>query len=237
MRGIPSHARYTLPCLILLDPINILVENRLCAVETALSQVQASLSVRSSSDYQNRQEVNFSYIRGILAIQLTVYSRPPPSTIEQSARDAPMNLIQEIRQNITSYEQPTSSDDRAEDILTNSIVSVTLLKGKNALNNILLKHIPRLTLQVLEIIQPLVIHEYRPRSATHQITPPVWYLYSGRPPYHPILARVINSSSFISSYSWAAGPDTSFFHSLTRHNSVDVDFLRVGPTTNFGPSP
>ncbi|KAJ6189230.1 hypothetical protein N7519_004138 [Penicillium mononematosum] len=50
-----------------------------------------------------------------------------------------MNVIQEIRQNITSYEQPSSSDDSTEDIITNGIVSeelaVTLLEGFSKLSN------------------------------------------------------------------------------------------------------
>lgn len=44
-----------------------------------------------------------------------------------------MNLIQEIRQNITLHEQLSTSDDSTEDIIINGIVSeelaITLLKG------------------------------------------------------------------------------------------------------------
>lgn len=44
-----------------------------------------------------------------------------------------MNLIQEIRQNITLHEQPSATDDSTEDIIINGIVSeelaITLLKG------------------------------------------------------------------------------------------------------------
>lgn len=44
-----------------------------------------------------------------------------------------MNLIQEIRQNITLHEQPSTTDDSTDDIIINGIVSeelaITLLKG------------------------------------------------------------------------------------------------------------
>lgn len=44
-----------------------------------------------------------------------------------------MNLIQEIRQNITLHEQPSAGDDSTEDIIINGMVSeelaIMLLKG------------------------------------------------------------------------------------------------------------
>ncbi|KAI2730745.1 hypothetical protein CBS147332_2597 [Penicillium roqueforti] len=93
--------------------------SRLCAVENTLSQLQASLSVHSDADCRNRPGA--------------------PSTIERTARDAPMNLIQEIRQNITLHEQPSTSDDSTEDIIINGIVSeelaIVLLKGFSKLSN------------------------------------------------------------------------------------------------------
>ncbi|KAJ5972379.1 uncharacterized protein N7479_002297 [Penicillium vulpinum] len=50
-----------------------------------------------------------------------------------------MNLIQEIRHNITLHEQPATSDDSAEDIIINGIVSeelaVMLLRGFSKLSN------------------------------------------------------------------------------------------------------
>ncbi|CAI7610413.1 unnamed protein product [Penicillium crustosum] len=50
-----------------------------------------------------------------------------------------MNLIQEIRQNITLHEQPSAGDDSTEDIIINGIVSeelaIMLLKGFSKLSN------------------------------------------------------------------------------------------------------
>ncbi|KAJ5942525.1 hypothetical protein N7516_002693 [Penicillium verrucosum] len=109
------HTRYTLPLSIPFRfDSNILIKNRLCAVETSLSQLQESLSIRNDSDCRNRPGVT-------------------SSTIERTARDAPMNLIQEIRQNIMLHENPSTSDDSTKDIIINGILSeelaITLLKG------------------------------------------------------------------------------------------------------------
>ncbi|KAJ5779283.1 hypothetical protein N7457_007003 [Penicillium paradoxum] len=93
---------------------------RLCAVETTLTQLQASLSVRRESDSINGPVVS-------------------PSITERATRDAPMNLVQEIRQNITPNEQPLANEDSTEDMIINGIISedlsLILLQGFSKLSS------------------------------------------------------------------------------------------------------
>ncbi|OQD74090.1 hypothetical protein PENDEC_c012G05636 [Penicillium decumbens] len=49
-----------------------------------------------------------------------------PSIAEQTARDAPMSLIQEIRENMALPQQPFSTQDLSEDSIIGSIVSEEL---------------------------------------------------------------------------------------------------------------
>ncbi|KAJ5899408.1 hypothetical protein N7495_004152 [Penicillium taxi] len=95
---------------------------RLRAVETSLTQIQASLF--STTDVK--------------------HSRPEvaQSVAERTARDAPMSLIQEIRENITLHRQPLQIQDISEDIIHNGIISeetaLILLKGYDPLRKKLL---------------------------------------------------------------------------------------------------
>lgn len=74
--GDDYHSRYALPpCWAFLDLVDVLMNNRLCAVENTLSQLQASLSVHSDADCRTRPGVSSSYLKYILAIHLIEYSR------------------------------------------------------------------------------------------------------------------------------------------------------------------
>ncbi|KAJ5093808.1 hypothetical protein N7456_009669 [Penicillium angulare] len=61
------------------------------------------------------------------------------SNAEQTARDAPMSLIQEIRENITLHRQPLKIQDLSEDVIINGIISEQtasiLLKGFSKLSS------------------------------------------------------------------------------------------------------
>ncbi|KAJ5702318.1 hypothetical protein N7488_009866, partial [Penicillium malachiteum] len=96
--------------------------NRLRAVEASLASIQASLSTR-------------------LAEPSGITGRPESahSSAERTARDAPMSLIQEIRETITLHRQPLQMQDLSEDIIVNGIVSentaLILLKGFSKLSS------------------------------------------------------------------------------------------------------
>jgi hypothetical protein len=64
---------------------------------------------------------------------LLIYYQTAQSSAERTARDAPMSLIQEIRENITLHRQPRQIQDLLEDVIVNGIVSentaFSLLKG------------------------------------------------------------------------------------------------------------
>ncbi|KAJ5759424.1 hypothetical protein N7520_006580 [Penicillium odoratum] len=66
-------------------------------------------------------------------------SNKTQSNAERTARDAPMSLIQEIRENITLHRQPRQIQDLLEDVIINGIVSestaFTLLKGFSKLSS------------------------------------------------------------------------------------------------------
>ncbi|KAJ6048381.1 uncharacterized protein N7446_011064 [Penicillium canescens] len=92
---------------------------RLHAVESTLTQLQASISASRTNISQDRPE-NLSW------------------SAERTARDAPMSLIQEIRENIT-YENPSNIEDCTEDMIIKGIVSEdltqTLLEGFSKLSS------------------------------------------------------------------------------------------------------
>ncbi|KAJ5219485.1 uncharacterized protein N7498_001584 [Penicillium cinerascens] len=70
---------------------------------------------------------------------LLIYYQTAQSSAERTARDAPMSLIQEIRENITLHRQPRQIQDLLEDVIVNGIVSentaFSLLKGFSKLSS------------------------------------------------------------------------------------------------------
>ncbi|KAJ5671911.1 hypothetical protein N7507_001038 [Penicillium longicatenatum] len=68
-----------------------------------------------------------------------IYYQTAQSSAERTARDAPMSLIQEIRENITLHRQPRQIQDLLEDVIVNGIVSentaFSLLKGFSKLSS------------------------------------------------------------------------------------------------------
>ncbi|OQD87687.1 hypothetical protein PENANT_c005G07897 [Penicillium antarcticum] len=89
------------------EPASTLSSNdyntRLRAVENTLMQLQASISASSPAISHEKAENHLS-------------------SVERTARDAPMSLIQEIRDNIT-YENQSNTEDCTEDMRFQGIVS------------------------------------------------------------------------------------------------------------------
>lgn len=66
-------------------------------------------------------------------LHLLIALQAAHSSTERTARNAPMSLIKEIRENITLRQQPSQTQELPADVITNGIVSentaMLLLKG------------------------------------------------------------------------------------------------------------
>ncbi|KAJ5662131.1 uncharacterized protein N7477_009747 [Penicillium maclennaniae] len=69
-------------------------------------QIQASIPVHGASRNQEKEKIEVK----------------SPPVAEQTARDAPMSLIQEIRENMALPQQPSTTLDISEDSIVSSIV-------------------------------------------------------------------------------------------------------------------
>lgn len=103
-------------------------------METALAQIQASLSPRHGPAGSKPDRLEVSRILCRLGSTTAKNSmQTAHSSTERTARDAPMSLIKEIRENITLHQQPSQIQDFSEDIIVNGMISettaLTLLKG------------------------------------------------------------------------------------------------------------
>lgn len=87
----------------------------------SLTQVKTLLSSQSADDSGKEPHVNPSP-KGS-AKQMNLASEASSISVERTTRDAPMSLIQEIKENITLPEEASQIESLSEDVITNGIVS------------------------------------------------------------------------------------------------------------------
>jgi aspartate-semialdehyde dehydrogenase len=91
-------------------------------------QIQTSMSVQDAGRDQEKEKTEVKvgafhcHAYGIFLMM----EFQSPSIAEQTARDAPMSLIQEIRENMALPQQPCTALDISEDSIIGSILSEKL---------------------------------------------------------------------------------------------------------------
>lgn len=89
-------------------------------------QIRASMSVQSADCNQEKQKVKVGAFYSHMCSRELIARPQSPSIVEQTARNAPMSLIQEIRENMALPQQPSTAQDPSEDSIIGSIVSEEL---------------------------------------------------------------------------------------------------------------
>lgn len=87
----------------------------------SLTEVKTLLPSQSVDDSGKEPHVNLSS-KGS-AKQMNLAPEASSISVERTTRDAPMSLIQEIKENITLPEEATQIESLSEDVITNGIVS------------------------------------------------------------------------------------------------------------------
>lgn len=91
-------------------------------------QIKASMSIQGAGRDQEKEKIEVkvgaSYCQ--FSSRYLMIEFQSPSIAEQTARDAPMSLIQEIRENMALPQQPCTALDLSEDSIIGSILSEEL---------------------------------------------------------------------------------------------------------------
>ncbi|CAI7621786.1 unnamed protein product [Penicillium pancosmium] len=98
------------------------LQSRISVVETSLSEIKASLSSQSAEN-SPRSHAKSLHFSKISQSQISLVSEPTAISVERTTRHAPMSLIQEIKENISSPEETSQFQFPSEDVIANGMVS------------------------------------------------------------------------------------------------------------------